>query len=138
MVWIGQSTLEINRDSVYVIVKDNTIRVREQLTEEEQKRFGTSQFMDHLAKKSQHDGGTSKDALFQAAQSAKVDYSKNSRRPEKGIKITVGGPQPKEQEVKINVGEKQKDEKKEGEKKKEEQEEAETDEEGGVYIEALF
>lgn len=51
MTWIGQSTLEVNRDSVYVIVKDNSIKVREQLTDEEVKKYGTSAFMDHLAKK---------------------------------------------------------------------------------------
>ena len=39
--WLGQSTIEINRDSVYVVVKDNFKKVREELTEEEFKKYAS-------------------------------------------------------------------------------------------------
>jgi hypothetical protein len=40
-VWLGQSTLEINRDSIYVVVRDSSIPVREELSEEEVRKFCT-------------------------------------------------------------------------------------------------
>lgn len=48
MTWIGQSTLEINRDSVYIIVKDSTKKLREELTEVELKKYATPTFLQHL------------------------------------------------------------------------------------------
>ena len=50
--WIGQSVLEINRDGAYVVVKDNEIKLREDLTEEELKKYGSSAFIDHIEKRS--------------------------------------------------------------------------------------
>lgn len=96
-VWLGQSTLEVSRDAVYIVVKDNQIPLREQLTEEEIKKYASQQFLDHIAKKHSREGGIElqhRDALFVASQSAKPDYSKVARKAEVGIKITVGGPQP--------------------------------------------
>ena len=92
MTWIGQSTLEVNRDAVYIIVKDNSKRVRETLTEEELRRYASPAYLDHMTRKNSREiGFQHKDAVFQAAQATKADFSKN-KRPEKGIKIVVGGP----------------------------------------------
>ena len=49
--WICQSTLEINRDSILIIVRDNSIKVREELTTEELLKYATNNFMEHLQKK---------------------------------------------------------------------------------------
>jgi hypothetical protein len=49
--WIGQSTIEINRDSVYVFVKDNTIKLREELTNQELQAYATQAYIDHVQKK---------------------------------------------------------------------------------------
>ena len=93
-VWLGQSTLEVNRDAVYVIVKDNEIKLREELTEEEIKKYASNQYLDHIAKKYSRDINLQhRDALYDASQAAKPDYSKvSNRKAEVGIKITVGGP----------------------------------------------
>ncbi|CDW83714.1 ubiquitin carboxyl-terminal hydrolase family protein [Stylonychia lemnae] len=142
-VWLGQSTLEINRDSVYIIVKDNEIKIRDNLTEEEVKKYATNQYLDHIAKKhSKEVDFQHRDALFDASQAVKPDYTKN-RRAEKGIKITVGGPQPKPQEVQPEQSSKddsqKKDEKKPAAQNNQQEEDMETDEDGGgVFIEALF
>jgi hypothetical protein len=53
--WIGQSTLEINRDSVYVIVKDCSKVLREELTEEEMRKYASREYINHIAKKSQRE-----------------------------------------------------------------------------------
>jgi len=47
----------VNRDSVYIIVKDNMIKVRETLTDEELKKYATPAFLDHLAKKGSREIG---------------------------------------------------------------------------------
>ena len=49
--WIGQSTLEINRDGVFVVVRDFRKKVREELTEEEVLKWASNSFLDHLQKK---------------------------------------------------------------------------------------
>jgi len=41
-VWLGQSTLEVNRDAVYIIVKDNEIKIREDLTAEEMEKYASN------------------------------------------------------------------------------------------------
>jgi hypothetical protein len=41
VVWLGQSTLEINRDSVFIVVRDRSIPVREELTDEELIKYCT-------------------------------------------------------------------------------------------------
>lgn len=49
--WLGQSTIEINRDSVYVIVKDASKTLREQLTDDELRMYASQQYLEHIAKK---------------------------------------------------------------------------------------
>ena len=66
--WLGQSTIEINRDSVYIVVKDSSKKLREELTDEELMLYGTPDFLDHIARKNNKDVDMSKrDALFEAA-----------------------------------------------------------------------
>ena len=91
--WLGQSTIEINRDSVFIVVKDSSKKLRETLTDEELMLYGSNEFLDHLARKQNRDVTylQNRDTLFEAAQANKIDLSKN-RRPERGIKINVGGP----------------------------------------------
>lgn len=48
MVWLGQSTLEINRDSAYIMVKDSSKKVREELTDEEMKKYSSASLLNHL------------------------------------------------------------------------------------------
>jgi len=43
--------LEVNRDSVYIVVKDNEIKLREELTAEEIQKYASNQYLDHIAKK---------------------------------------------------------------------------------------
>ena len=49
--WLGQSTIEINRDSVYVFAKDNSIPLRETLTDDEIRMYASHAYLDHIAKK---------------------------------------------------------------------------------------
>lgn len=75
-----------------MIVKDSTKTLRENLTDEEIRKYASKEFLHHMAKKGSREiGFQHKDALFEMASSVKIDYTKN-RRPEKGIKINVGGP----------------------------------------------
>ena len=67
-VWLGQSTLELNRDGVYVVVRDVSVPMREELADEEVRRYCNAQVMEHLYKKrSREVGFQHKDALFAAA-----------------------------------------------------------------------
>jgi hypothetical protein len=91
-IWLGQSTIEINRDSVYVFAKDNSIPLRETLTDDEIRMYASNAYLDHIAKKGSREIGLQhRDPLFETAQSAKPDYTK-SKRPERGIKINIGAP----------------------------------------------
>ena len=92
-IWLGQSTLEVNRDSIYIIVKDSSKKLREELTDEELMLYASGEFLEHIARKQNRDGinFSKRDILFETAQANKVDLTKN-RRPERGIKINVGGP----------------------------------------------
>jgi hypothetical protein len=67
--WLGQSTIEINRDSVYVIVKDSSKKLREELTDEELMLYGSNEFLDHIARKQNKDISqfSKRDALFETA-----------------------------------------------------------------------
>lgn len=77
-IWLGQSTIEINRDSVYVFAKDNSILLRETLTDDEIRMYASNTYLDHIAKKGSREIGCQhRDALFESAQSAKPDYTKN-------------------------------------------------------------
>ena len=55
--WLGQSTIEINRDSVYVFAKDNTIPTREVLTDDEKRLYASHAYLDHMAKKGSREIG---------------------------------------------------------------------------------
>ena len=48
MIWIGQSYLEINRDGVVLIAKNAELPVREELTEEELKKYATPALINHF------------------------------------------------------------------------------------------
>lgn len=67
--WLGQSTVEINRDCCYIVVKDSSKTLREDLTDEELMLYGSSEFLEHLARKHNKEiSFQNKDALFDAAQ----------------------------------------------------------------------
>lgn len=48
---LAKSKLELTRDSILVIVRDNSKPVREQLTADELKRYANQVFIDHIARK---------------------------------------------------------------------------------------
>lgn len=50
-VEVRQSKLELTRDSILIIVRDNSKNVREDLTPEEQKMYANSVFIDHVNRK---------------------------------------------------------------------------------------
>lgn len=71
--WIGQSRLEINRDSVFVVVKDSSIPVK-QLHPEDDKRLmnmlGSPRYQMHIQSKAQVNMQTSGgkfDSLYDAS-----------------------------------------------------------------------
>lgn len=89
---LGLSYLEITRDAILVVVKDNSKPSKEKFEQEELDKWANQGFIEHLNKKQntsfalQH---RDHDALLTATQNRKVDWNKNTR-PEKAIKITVG------------------------------------------------
>lgn len=93
MAWIGQSSLEINRDSVYIIVKDTSKKVKEDLTDEQIKKWGGNGYLDWMRKKEARAKGfnNNKDELFIAVGKNKPSFDKPfPGYKEKGIKIQVG------------------------------------------------
>jgi len=93
------STLEINRDGVFIVVRDYRKKIREELTEEELMKYASNSFMDHLHKKKIKLAGfenRSKDAIFIASQGG---YSMGEKAlpkmKEKSLKIGIGAPKPK-------------------------------------------
>lgn len=60
-VEIAKSKLELTRDSIMVIVRDNSKSVREDLTPEELKLYANSVFIDHVNRKKQDVKVTHKD-----------------------------------------------------------------------------
>ena len=48
MTWIGQSYVEINRDAILIIAKNSELPLRENLTEEELKKYATPALINHL------------------------------------------------------------------------------------------
>ena len=90
---LAQGPLEITRESTVIIVRDNSIRIREQLNEEELAKWADSKFITHLKMKASADtSGLSKkhDALFEAASKNRADTAKYTGRPETGVSIQVG------------------------------------------------
>ena len=45
---IGLSSFAINRDGVFIIVKDMRKKLREELTDDEIQKYATNSFLDHL------------------------------------------------------------------------------------------
>lgn len=72
------SSLELTRDGIMLVVKDNTKRVREDLTAQEIQDFTNQQYLDHLARKQIGVGASHKnhDSLLSAVRSQQVDFSK--------------------------------------------------------------
>ena len=72
------SGLELSRDGILIVVKDNSKVLRTELTDEEKKDYCNSAYFEHLARKSLNVAGQHKnhDSLLDAAQSRKVDWSK--------------------------------------------------------------
>lgn len=99
MTAIGHSSLEVNKDGVYIIAKNSAIPLREQLTEEELKMWGSNLYLNHMEKKLVSKGAfkANHDELFIAVSKNKNDYSKGSGIKEKGIKIKVGAPKKAEE-----------------------------------------
>lgn len=91
-VELAKSKLELTRDSILVIVRDNSKTVREDLTPDEQKKFANQVFLDHVARKKVDltVGHKTQDELFREAQARKPDWSKGAHRAEKAVTITVG------------------------------------------------
>lgn len=88
---LAKSKLELTRDSILVIVKNNSVSVREDLSEEELTKFANQSYIDHLARKKMDMSVTHKtqDDLFREAQARKPDWSKGTRK-ETAMSITVG------------------------------------------------
>lgn len=91
-VELSKSKLELTRDAILVIVRDNSKPLREQLTPDEAKRYANQAFIDHISRKNinfqvQH---KTNDDLFKEAQARKPDWSKGKSKTETSVKITVG------------------------------------------------
>jgi len=50
-MWLGQTSIQINRDGVFVVVRDSSKKIREELTEQELLKWASNGFLDHLQKK---------------------------------------------------------------------------------------
>lgn len=92
-LWIGASSLQINRDSLFLVVKDQTKPLRHlKVGEDDEKlrRYAGDDYMTHLLSKAEagQDYGQGRtDALFEAAQSREVNYVSKNRTEEKAVTI---------------------------------------------------
>lgn len=96
--WIGRSSLEINRDSVFVVVKDSSVQQRHLKFGQDDaliRRYAGPQYVQHISSKGQPHiavSGTKFDSLYEAAHSYSVSQSQKpaaNYSKEQGIKITV-------------------------------------------------
>jgi len=94
---IDASKLELKGDSAWIVVRDWSKQLREELSEEEASKYANQAYLDHLklkasnAAKADADKRSSKyDGLLEATQARKPDYSKAQGRPEVGVSIQVG------------------------------------------------
>ena len=80
------------REGYLYVMKDNSKKVRLELTSEELAKYADQAFIDHLQKKEETKSAvpTRKDPLFEATQSRKVDWTKPSNTKETGVSIKVG------------------------------------------------
>ncbi len=89
-MWLGQTSIQINRDGVFVVVRDSSKKIREELTEQELLKWASNGFLDHLQKKKVRMMGFNnhmKDGVFIASQNNQPDFKKLPKMQEKGIKI---------------------------------------------------
>lgn len=91
---IADSKLSLKEDAAWILVRDWSKPLREELTEEEAKKYANSAYLDHLklkasnAAKADANAKSSKyDGLLEAAQKRKPDLSKGNGRPEVGVSI---------------------------------------------------
>jgi len=66
---LSQGPLEVSRDSTLIIVRDNSIRIREDLTEDEIKKWADTKYIQNMKVKAGNTTDMKKkaDALFEAA-----------------------------------------------------------------------
>ena len=90
-VELSKSKLELTRDAILVIVRDNSKPVRDQLTPDELKRYTNQTYIDHMSRKNINLQVSHKtnDDLFNEAQARKPDWSKG-KKAESAVTITVG------------------------------------------------
>ena len=86
--WLGTSQYELTRDGILIVVKDKSIPLREDLTQEEKDNFCSKSYLEHQSKKGLTVGATHRnhDALLSATQERTVNWNQ-SRGGEKGVKI---------------------------------------------------
>ena len=93
-VAIGMSSLELTRDGILLVIKDNTKEVREHLTADEIRDFTNQTYLDHLARRTLGVSAAHKnhDSLLSATNQYSQRRPRESvnRAPEKSMKITVG------------------------------------------------
>eukprot|EP00347_Sterkiella_histriomuscorum_P024007 403332628 len=108
---IALSAIKINKDSDLIIIKDSRRTVREELTEEEMKKWSTPSFVTYLSKRVSKPKpsttitnkiggvGAKSGTTSKTGTDAKIDIkrkmieARKNKAPEKGIKIQVGAPQ---------------------------------------------
>ena len=106
--WVGQASVGINRDSIFIVVKDMSKPTKHlELGKDDEllQRFGSSAYVEHLLRKGENAGAVAEhissqyDALYQASQSnVYSNVPKGGPKKETGIKIQTGlGYQKKEE-----------------------------------------
>lgn len=91
--WIGSSRLEINRDSVFIVVKDNSIRFKEpQFGEDDNilNKWASPQYLSHLVSKKEMKVDIKSDPLLDATLGHTYIGPAPAGQKETGIKINVG------------------------------------------------
>ena len=95
--WIGTMPFEINRDSVFIVVKNHSIPVKQLALGEDDEmiaKWASHQYMAHVISKQEHQipvSGTIKhDPLLQASLANTYHFDGPAPRKETGIKIRVG------------------------------------------------
>ena len=87
--WIGNSSLEICRDSICLIVKDSSVPVRHLVIGQDDdsiEKWASPQYLSHIASKqnvnvAQLSSASSKyDPLLEASSNHKVDYKYNQKK----------------------------------------------------------
>jgi hypothetical protein len=81
---LGQSFLDISRDSQLIVVKDASVKQRMEITQDEKDQgFAEESYLRQLDQRSDNmSAAYRKDPLFNEAAAHKPDYSKNKAKPE--------------------------------------------------------